>query len=62
VFPTILPLAKSGLTTAGVLMFLLNWNEFYYANALVVVIPGIIIYSVASRQVQASLASTAVKG
>lgn len=93
-FTVILPLARSGLTTAGVLMFLLNWNEFYYANLLVlsernrtlpivtilfnsmfsynytntfaaltvVVIPGILIYSLASRQVQASLASTAIKG
>lgn len=89
-----LPLAKTGLTTAGVLMFLMNWNEFYYANLLilssanrtlpivtilfnsmfaynytntfaaltVVVIPGIIIYAFASRQVQQSMASTAVKG
>lgn len=30
-----IPLAKSGLATAGVLMFLANWNEFYYANLLV---------------------------
>jgi raffinose/stachyose/melibiose transport system permease protein len=30
-----LPLAKNGLATAGVLMFLGNWNEFYYANLLI---------------------------
>lgn len=30
-----LPLVKNGLATAGVLMFLSNWNEFYYANLLV---------------------------
>lgn len=30
-----LPLAKNGLITAGVLMFLANWNEFYYANLLI---------------------------
>lgn len=29
-----LPLAKSGLSTAGVLMFLGNWNEYYYAALL----------------------------
>ncbi len=26
------PLAKNGLLTAGVLMFLANWNEFYFAS------------------------------
>ncbi|WP_330582253.1 carbohydrate ABC transporter permease [Faecalicatena orotica] len=89
-----LPLAKNGLVTAGVLMFLANWNEFYYANLLitspenrtlpvitilfnsmfaynytntfaaltVVVIPGIIIYAFAQKQVQQGLASSAVKG
>lgn len=30
-----LPLAKNALLTAGILMFLGNWNEFYYANLLV---------------------------
>lgn len=30
-----LPLGKNGLVTAGVLMFLANWNEFYYANLLI---------------------------
>jgi raffinose/stachyose/melibiose transport system permease protein len=30
-----LPLAFNGIVTAGVLMFLNNWNEFYYANLLV---------------------------
>ncbi|NLO83045.1 MAG: carbohydrate ABC transporter permease [Clostridiales bacterium] len=29
-----LPLAKSGLATAGTLMFLGNWNEFFYASIL----------------------------
>ncbi|GKX28230.1 sugar ABC transporter permease [Vallitalea longa] len=29
-----LPLAKNGLLTAGVLMFLANWNEYYYASLL----------------------------
>jgi raffinose/stachyose/melibiose transport system permease protein len=28
------PLAKSGLATAGILMFLGNWNEFYFASLL----------------------------
>ncbi|HHW49403.1 MAG TPA: carbohydrate ABC transporter permease [Clostridiaceae bacterium] len=30
-----LPLARTGMITAGVLMFLTNWNEFYYANLLI---------------------------
>lgn len=29
-----LPLAKSGLSTAGILMFLSNWNEYFYASLL----------------------------
>lgn len=29
-----LPLAKTGLSTAGILMFLGNWNEYYYAALL----------------------------
>ncbi len=29
-----LPLAKSGLATAGILMFLGNWNEYFYALLL----------------------------
>lgn len=29
-----LPLAKNGLATAGILMFLGNWNEYYYAALL----------------------------
>ncbi len=28
------PLAKSGLATAGILMFLNNWNEYFYAALL----------------------------
>ena len=89
-----LPLAKTGIVTAGVLMFLANWNEFYYANLLisssmnrtlpvvtilfnsmfsynytntfaalsVVVIPGIIFYAIAQRQVQESMTSSSIKG
>lgn len=89
-----LPLIKNGLATAGVLMFLNNWNEFYYANLLVtstqnrtlpvvtilfnsmfsynytntfaaltvVVIPGILIYALAQKQVQESIVSSAIKG
>jgi raffinose/stachyose/melibiose transport system permease protein len=89
-----LPLAKNGLATAGVLMFLANWNEFYYANLLiqssnnrtlpvvtilfnsmfnynytntfaalvVVVVPGIIFYALAQKQVQESIVSSSVKG
>jgi len=30
------PLAKSGLATAGILMFLWNWNEYFYASLLTV--------------------------
>ena len=30
-----LPLAKSGLSTAGILMFLGNWNEYFYAALLI---------------------------
>lgn len=29
-----LPLAKSGMATAGILMFLGNWNEYFYALVL----------------------------
>ena len=29
-----LPLVKSSLSTAGILMFLNNWNEFYFASLL----------------------------
>ena len=89
-----LPLARTGIVTAGVLMFLSNWNEFYYANLLisstsnrtlpvvtilfnsmfnynytntfaalvVVVIPGIIFYALAQRQVQESMVSASIKG
>lgn len=89
-----IPLAKSGLATAGVLMLLANWNEFYYANLLIsspsnrtlpivtilfnsmfnynytntfaaltiVIIPGIIFYSLAQKQVQESIISSSVKG
>jgi raffinose/stachyose/melibiose transport system permease protein len=30
----ILPLSKTGLSTAGVMMFLGNWNEYFYAALL----------------------------
>lgn len=33
-FSIILPLAKPGLSTAGILVFLNNWNEFYFASLL----------------------------
>ena len=29
-----LPMARNGLVTAGILMFLSSWNEFYYASLL----------------------------
>lgn len=29
-----MPLAKSGMATAGILMFLNNWNEYFYASML----------------------------
>lgn len=29
-----IPLAKSGMATAGILMFLNNWNEYFYASML----------------------------
>lgn len=89
-----LPLVKAGLSTAGILMFLGNWNEYFYAALLissernrtlpvalqffnqsltydytklfaalsVVIVPAIIVYSLAQEQVQQSVASTGVKG
>lgn len=89
-----LPLTRNGLITAGILMLLANWNEFYYANLLitsssnrtlptvtllfnsmfaynytntfaalvVVVIPGIVFYAVAQKQVQSSIAASGIKG
>jgi raffinose/stachyose/melibiose transport system permease protein len=89
-----LPLVKSGLVTSGILMFLGNWNEYFYAMLLtsspenrtlplalaffneafsydytkmfaaltMVVLPGIIIYTFAQEQIQASVASSGVKG
>lgn len=89
-----LPLAKNGLTTAGILMFLGNWNEYYFAALLtaspanrtlpvalgffnqafsydytrmfaaltLVVVPGILVYMFAQGQVQASVASSGIKG
>lgn len=89
-----LPLIKSGLATAGILMFLGNWNEYFYAMLLttssknrtlplalafftetfsynytemfaaltIVVLPGIIVYTLAQEQVQKSVASSGVKG
>ena len=89
-----LPLAKGGLATAGILMFLGNWNEYFYASILtssdltrtlplalqffteafsynytrlfaaltVVILPGIILYVIAQEQVQASIATSGIKG
>ena len=89
-----LPLAKGGLATAGILMFLGNWNEYFYASILtssdavrtlplalqffteafsynytrlfaaltVVILPGIILYIIAEEQVQASVATSGIKG
>ena len=89
-----MPLAKNGLVSAGVLMLLANWNEFYYANLLVtssqnrtlpvvtilfnsmfsynytntfaaltvVVLPGILFYALAQKQVQNSIAASGIKG
>ena len=89
-----LPLAKGGLATAGILMFLGNWNEYFYASILtssdltrtlplalqffteafsynytrlfaaltVVILPGIILYVIAQEQVQASVATSGIKG
>lgn len=31
-----LPLAKNGIVTAGILMFLANWNEYYFASLLTI--------------------------
>ncbi|XCB29802.1 carbohydrate ABC transporter permease [Arcanobacterium hippocoleae] len=33
-FRVIVPMAKPGLATAGILVFLNNWNEFYFASIL----------------------------
>ena len=89
-----LPLAKTGLATSGIMMFLGNWNEYFYAMLLtsspkvrtlplalaffteafsydytqmfaaltIVILPGIIMYIITQEQVQASVASTGVKG
>lgn len=89
-----IPLVKSGLVTAGILMFLGNWNEYFYAMLLtsskatrtlplalgfftetfsynytemfaaltIVIIPSILIYTLAQEQIQKSVASTGVKG
>ncbi|MBN2859126.1 MAG: carbohydrate ABC transporter permease [Sphaerochaetaceae bacterium] len=89
-----LPLARTGLATSGIMMFLGNWNEYFYAMLLtssprvrtlplalaffteafsydytqmfaaltIVILPGIIMYIITQEQVQASVASTGVKG
>ncbi|MCF7940720.1 MAG: carbohydrate ABC transporter permease [Spirochaetia bacterium] len=89
-----LPLAKTGLATSGIMMFLANWNEYFYALLLtsspkvrtlplalaffteafsydytqmfaaltIVILPGIIMYILTQEQVQASVASSGVKG
>ena len=89
-----LPLVSSAISTAGVLMFLTNWNEYFFALLLtsgpanrtlplslafftetfsynytemfaalvIVVLPGILIYTVAQEKVQQSVASSGIKG
>lgn len=89
-----LPLAKSGISAAGILMFLGNWNEYFYAMLLtssaknrtlplalaffndafsydytkmfaaltIAVLPGILIYMLLQENIQASYASSGVKG
>lgn len=89
-----MPLAKTGLVTAGIIMFLGHWNEYFYALLLtsspgvrtlplalgffseafsydytkmfaaltIVVVPGIVIYILTQEQVQASTASSGIKG
>lgn len=89
-----LPLAKTGMVTAGIMMFLGNWNEYMYALILtssslvrtlplalgffteafsydytqmfaaltIVILPGLILYFIAQDQIQASVASTGIKG
>ena len=93
-FSVNLPRARSGLATAGILMFLNNWNEYFYASLLtsseskrtlpvaleffnqsfsydytnmfaaltIVIVPAIIMYVCAQDQVQASVASSGLKG
>lgn len=88
------PLAKNGVITAGILMFLNNWNEYFFASLLtssesvrtlpvalqffnesfsydytqlfsaltLVIIPGILIYTIAQERIQQSFASSGVKG
>jgi len=89
-----MPLAKTGLATSGILMFLGNWNEYFYAMLLtssptvrtlplalgffseafsydytkmfaaltIAVLPGILIYTFTQKWVQASVASSGIKG
>ncbi len=89
-----LPLAKNGIITSGVLMFLANWNEYYFASLLTIseknrtlpimtnffnsdfsfdytktfasltllIIPGVILYALAQEQIEASAASSGIKG
>lgn len=88
-----LPLAKNGLTTAGTLMFLNNWNEYFYASLLtssdskrtltlaleffnesfsydytklfaalvLVILPGVLLYTISQETIQNSIASTGIK-
>jgi len=88
------PLAKNGVVTASILMFLTNWNEYFFASLLttsesvrtlpvalqffnetfafnytrlfaaltVIILPGILIYSIAQERVQKSFATSGVKG
>ena len=72
-----LPLAKSGLSTAGILMFLgrtlpvalqfFNQSLSYdytkmFAALTLVVVPAIIVYCFAQEQVQESVAASGIKG
>lgn len=88
-----LPLAKNGVVTSGILMFLANWNEYFYASLLtssekvrtlpvalqffnetfsynytrlfaaltIVILPGIILYTIAQEKIQESFASSGIK-
>ncbi|WP_220084624.1 carbohydrate ABC transporter permease [Dolosigranulum pigrum] len=88
------PLAKNGIITSGILMFLTNWNEYFFASLFtssnevrtlpvalqffnetfsynytrlfaaltLIIIPGVLIYSVAQDKVQKSFSNSGVKG
>ena len=56
----ILPLTRPAFATAGVLQFLLCWNEFQFALTLTTV-PSIIVYRLMQKQVISGLAAGSVK-